>query len=313
MSEIKQEGVGFIKYSGELVPEGMIDAGAAGMTLTGLDEVLRFFNEKQAAGFARVEYEIPVRTEAGSWVAVVMAAGATAFGLGYLKKAGEKMAENDFRDIGMRDVLNKSFSALQWLVKLVKHTRMFKRWDAQRIVWRNNANEVGVPNHEGEYLYIPVEYFRWYTNLPASTVTKLVGPIRSGRTMSIGIGQVQGGEVITLDETEKRLFVEDYQDEEEEFLFPDMEHGSQVKLEGRLIRGNEAANSIGLEYEGHVLNCHPEHGNVRQYKLALFLRCVVEGYITRHTKHKFVADKRPTILISKIVPLESDEQYLLFN
>lgn len=310
MAEEDEKDIGFIKFSGDLVPHGVIDAGAAGSALTGLSEILRFFNEKQSAEFARFEYELPVRTEAGSWVAVVLATGGGAFALAYLKKAGEKMAEKDFGDIGFSDVLKRSMAALQYLFKLVKHTGLFKNWGGLKIVWRDSGREIGFPGADGEYLYVPVEHFRLFENIPSKHVSKLIFPIQSGRMLAIGL---EGHGEVTLSNLEKHLFVEDAQEEDEDFLFPELEHGASVKLEGRLIRGNQAANSVGLEYMGHVINCHPEHGNIRQYKSALFLRCVVEGYVTRFAKQRLVAEKRPTIFISKVVPLESDDQYGLFG
>lgn len=137
--------------------------------------------------------------------------------------------------------------------------------------------------------------------------------ITMSKVASVGVRNDGGYEVVTVDEVDKLLFVEDQPEMEDGFLFPELEHGSLVKLEGKLIRGNEASNSVGLEYQGHVLNCHPEHGNVRQFKSALFLRCVVEGTVSRLTKQRMVAEKRPTIIVSKVVPLEGDDQYHLFR
>lgn len=98
------EDLGFVKYSGESLVNGVIDAGSAGSALVGLDEAVRFFNSQQSPDFADLQYDIPVQTRAGSWEAVLVAGAAVggAFALGYAKKAGEKLAENDFKDIGLR-------------------------------------------------------------------------------------------------------------------------------------------------------------------------------------------------------------------
>ncbi|QZA80103.1 hypothetical protein [Deefgea piscis] len=82
--------VGFVKYSGSRHPSGVIDAGSAGKALVGLDEVIRFFNSRQSPAFHKIEYDVPIKTEAGSWVAILMAGGAAiggAFALGYAKKS----------------------------------------------------------------------------------------------------------------------------------------------------------------------------------------------------------------------------------
>lgn len=316
MSDIKQEEIGFMKFSGEAVPSGIIDAGNAGMALVGLDEAIRFFNEKQSPAFVKAEYQVPVRTTEGSWIVWILglaAAGGGAFSLGYLKKAGEKMAENDFKEIGLKDVLKKSVDAIQYLLKLVKHTRLVKGWDTRNVLWRKNNSEIGIFNEQKEPLFLPVEYLRWYSSIPPRLISKITSVIARERTLSFGIKRDGVFDEVSVTVEEKSYFVDEDVDLDEDYLFPDLKHGDLVKLEGRLTRGNASSNSIGLEYEGHVLNCIPAQGSIRRFKPALFLRCVVEGEITRLTKQRMVAEKRPTIIVRNITPLERDDQYDLFN
>ena len=176
ITNIEYEEIGYMKFSGKAVPLGIIDAGNAGMALVGLDEAIRFFNEKQSPEFGKLEYQIPIRTTEGSWVAWLVSAvgvGAGMFALSYLKKAGEKMAENDFRDIGLKDVLKKSFDAIQYLVKLVKHTQILREWDTKNVLWRNGNTEIGIFNSRGEPIFVPIEYFRWYVSLPPRLISKI--------------------------------------------------------------------------------------------------------------------------------------------
>lgn len=308
MSRIDEDDVGYIKYTGAGVAEGIIDAGSAGSALIGLDESLRFFNSRQSPDLATLEYEIPVRTQAGSWEAVVLAAtaGAGAFAFGYLKKAGEKLAENDLNDLGLKDVFKKSMLAIQTLARLVKHTRKSRGWEQARFVMNADAPLVEVLNDQGEPFILPAEFFRWFQALPPRLLIRMTAVIRNDRSLAIGVvdrGSVS--EVIIVDD-EKALFDDAQEEEPEDVLFPELEHGKQVRLEGRLIRGNQASNSVGLEYLGHVLNCVPEQGSIRRFKPALFLRCIVDGLVTRHAKNRFVADRRPTVIIKNVQPLEHD-------
>ena len=316
MTDIEYEEIGYMKFSGEAVPSGIIDAGSAGMALVGLDEAVRFFNEKQSPEFAKVEYQIPVRTTEGSWIAWVLGiagTGASVFALSYLKKAGEKMAENDFKDVGLRDTLKKSVDAIQHLLKLVKHTKLSRGWDTKNVQWRNNNSEIGILNAQGEPIFLPVEYLRWYLSLPPRLISKITGVIAQQRSLSIGVKRNGKFEEISVNIEEKLYFVDDDVEPEEDYLFPDLKHGDEVTLEGKLTRGNASSNSIGLEYEGHILNCIPERGSIRRFKPALFLRCIVEGTISRLTKHRMVAEKRPTIVVRNVTSLESDDQYELFE
>ncbi|SFU81339.1 hypothetical protein SAMN05216350_105312 [Polaromonas sp. YR568] len=310
------EEVGFLKYSGEGMQNGVIDAGSAGSALVGLDEALRFFNTRQSPDFAILSYDIPVQTRAGSWEALILAGAAVggAFALGYAKKAGEKLAENDFKDIGIKHALKKSMSALQWLAKLKKHTRRSRGWQIERIEPVGPIDIAVVINSKGEELPVPLEYMKWFHQMPPRLLLKMTSVIRTDRLLTIGSIDGSKVEQVTIVEEDKHLF-ENVENEEfeEAVLFPELVDGAWAQLIGRLIRGNEASNTVGLEYQGHVINCVPESGSVRQYKLALFLRCKVEGRVTRHAKNRFVADRRPTLILSGVTPLEVDGQLGLFG
>ena len=169
-------------------------------------------------------------------------------------------------------------------------------------------------NDRGEELSVPLEYFRWYHQMPPRLLVKMTSVVRSSRVLTIGVvGDTPSDEVL-VEEPDKPLFDDTSDDEiEEGILFPELEHGKLATLEGRLIRGSEASNSVGLEYQGHIINCVPSHGNVRQYKAALFLRCRVSGRVTRQTKSRFVADRRPTLIVEKVIALEKDTQQSLFD
>lgn len=316
LDETQFEEIGFIKYSGADLTAGIIDAGIAGSALVGLDEAMRFFNVQQSRDFAGLHYDVPVLTRAGSWEAVLLASSAVggAFALGYAKKAGEKIAENDFKDFSLKPVLAKSIAAIQVLAGLIKHTKAQRGWESVRIEPTMGIDSVFVQNEYGEEMQIPMEFYRWYQKMPPRLLVKMTSVIRKGRVLTIGT--VRNGKVTStsINSDEKFLFdINELEDADEENLFPELVHGSAAVLEGRLIRGNEASNSVGLEYMGHVINCVPSAGSVRQYKAALFLQCRVEGRVTRLTKNRFIADRRPTIVINTVVPLESDKQAMLFD
>lgn len=312
----KLQEVGYIKYSGRDVERGVIDAGSAGSALIGLDETLRYFNAQQSPDFANLQYDLPIQTRAGSWEVIVLGGLATvggAFALGYAKKAGEKLAENDFKNVGLKDILTKSLSATKTLAKVVMHTRRSRGWESARFSMENVDAQVVLLNDHGRELFIPAEYFRWYQQMPPNLLVRMTSVVRKERVLSIGLAHDSPEDEVTVLEADKPLFEPPSDDElEEDFLFPELIHGNQATLEGRLIRGNEASNTVGLEYQGHVINCVPAHGSVRQYKPALFLRCRVTGRVNRLAKSRFVADRRPTLIVEKVVPLEKDAQTKLF-
>lgn len=303
--------VGFVKYDGKAVTPGILDAGKAGMALTGLDDLLRYFNSKQSVDLAKADYEVPVQIREGSWEAVVIA-GLSVFAMAYLGRAGNEMAKKDFDGVGLKDVFKKSLQAVVHLIRLAKHTSKLKGWLLGNVRWRNDNTEVGIPDKDGHYEYFSAEFIKWYTAMPPQIMKKMVEVVEEERILTVGVldGEMVLQEKVTI--REKRIFTRVPEDEtEDEFLFSELEHGMDVRLEGRLIRGNAETNSIGLDYQGHNLNCVPEQGSVVQYKSALFLRCLVEGQVTRLSKSHFVAERRPTIIIRRVTPLETDSQLML--
>lgn len=316
MDAIEEESVGYLKFSGEAVPDGVIGANAAGTALLSFDDCLRYFNRKQSPGFSRFEYDNPVKTTEGSWVIWVVGAASTAaaiFAGAYIKKAAEKMAENDFEDIGMKDVLKKSVDALKHVVDFIKHMKGKTDWSQPSVNWKTGSGMIGISNEDGEIFYMPIEYFRWYLDMPPKLLLKLTSVVAIERTMTIAVKEGNQFLKTTVTETEKLYFGHEEAANEDEFLFPELEHGLDVVLDGHLTRGNENANSIGLLYNGHVLNCVPYTGNIRRYKYALFLHCRVKGTITRLHNHPTILERKPTIIVDDIIPLEADDQYNLFS
>jgi len=313
MEDVRAESVGYIKFRGEAVADGTVGADAAGTALLALDECLKYFNRKQARGFANLPYEIPVQTTKGSWEVWVLGGLGVYFVGPYLKKAAEKMAENDFKDIGFKDVLRKSVGALKTLVELIKHTGGTAQLGGADLSWRVRDGLVGVMNSDGELLLVPLEYFQWYLDMPPGLMKRLTQPVETDRTLAVGVRTSEGFEEAEVTALDKEYFGHEVAANEDDLLFPEMEHGQHVRLEGRLTRGNANTNTVGLEYEGHVLNCVPEAGSIKNYKPALFLRCVVEGVVSRLTKQTTFAERKPTIVFSRIIPLEADDQGELFG
>lgn len=310
--ETENEGVGYVKFVGSAVADGAIGADAAGNTLLALDEVIRYFNRQQSKGFSSLPYEITVKTHKGSWEIIVLG-GVAIFAAAYIRKAGEKMADNDFANVGFKDVIRKSVDALRRLVELAKHTKGKLDFAMPDVSWRVADGIVGIGNDEGEVLYIPLEYFQWYVGISGSLLKKLTGQVQDNRSLVIASefeGQVEQTLVTTSD---KVYFGHERATDEEEFLFPELEHGQLVELEGRLTRGNENTNSIGFEYSGHVINCVPETGSIIQFKPALFLRCRIVATVTRLLKQHTEAERRPTLILRYVMPLETDDQLGLFG
>lgn len=277
-----------------------------------LDDTLKYFNRQQSRGFATLPYEITVKTHKGSWTVLILG-GLGIFAGAYIKKAAEKMAERDFDGVGFKDVIRKSVDALRRLVELVKHTKGSLDFSALDLSWRAAGGMVGIEGHDGTVMYIPIEYFKWYLGIPKNFLYRLTQSVEENR--SLVVASEEGGSIVEAEVSlrDKIFFGHADASPDGEFLFPELQHGSTVELEGRLTRGNENTNSIGLEYRGHILNCIPETGSIVHFKPALFLKCRVFATVSRLAKQHTEAERRPTLIISHVVPLETDDQLNLFG
>ena len=62
-----EEYIGYLKYEGTLVKEGLLDARKADQALLGFDEAIRFYVGQQSPLLRDQDFEIPVRFRKGSW------------------------------------------------------------------------------------------------------------------------------------------------------------------------------------------------------------------------------------------------------
>jgi hypothetical protein len=69
--EQEEKYLGFLKYEGEMVSEGYMDARKSAQALLGFDEAIRFFAGQQARELRKIDFEFPVRIKKGSWEIVI--------------------------------------------------------------------------------------------------------------------------------------------------------------------------------------------------------------------------------------------------
>jgi hypothetical protein len=312
--------LGYIKYEGELVEDGLMDGRKQAQAIIGLDEALRYFISKQVPELRNLDFEIPIRIKKGSWEALIPETAATwaQAGLGvvataYFTKAAQKMAEKDFADFGITDVFKKSIEAIKWFVRIGKHIGDLSIRKFENSKFSSDNELIGLCNEKGEYLYVPKSIFDLYRNSNPQLLEKIAKNITGGRGLIIG--SLQGGErdevVIGIDD--KPIFCKEDAEDEEDILFPELVHGDTVVLEGESTRENKISNSMGFKYLGHILTSYPETGSIIPYKAVLFLKCRLYGTVSRLDEKGRIAAKRPKLYFSHIEPLEIEENDDLFR
>lgn len=300
--------LGYMKYCGDLVENGVFDARKSAQALIGFDQAIRFFAHCQNPGLQQYDFELPVKIKHGSWEVLipeiieltgkVIIAGATIFTGAYLAKAGQKMAENDFKDVGFRSIIKKSVEAIQWAIQISKHLKTVTQKQFDKVEFKDNNRLIGIPNEEGELLWVPEEFFNYYSSCPHYLLSKLVELVEDRRSLSIGRSNEHGDDIVVSVTNEyKKYFLPP---EELDVFFPELVHGMQVTLNGEITRGNESTNNMGFRYQGIILTIEPENGTVVQYKDALYLEAEVQGKIDRKDSNGELTLKKPKIIFKNI-------------
>ena len=303
--------LGYLKYSGKLVEDGYFDARKSAKALLGFDEALRYFICQELPEFKDTEYEIPVKIQKGSWEALIpdtiekwILAGGGITATTYLSTAAKKMAENDFKDLSITKIFMKSLKSIQWFIRIGKHVGSLRKRSFEKVRWSEGNKEVGIPNENNEYLFVPKKYVDQYGKANPHILSKLADLVEEDRELVIGV--IEEGEISEerLPCSHKYYFTEELS----EIMFPELVHGQYVELEGSTTRGNENSNNIGFRYKDHILTCYPLEGSIVRYKNALFERCRICGRISREDKFGKISLRRPNIIFSELVSIDVEEK-----
>ena len=205
--------LGFVKYTGELVKDGYLDARKSAQALLGVDEAVRFFVFQQAPDLRKTDFEFPVMVKKGSWEIVV-----GCIVLAYGVKAAQKMADNDFDDVGMKDVLKKALSAIQWVIKIGKHLGDLTIKKFEKVKFIENNQLIGIRNSQGEYLYVPKEYLEFYVAANPNLLRKMSEVVEEERSLSVGV--FDDGVLVeeTITRRHRQIFTHEKEEEGEQLL-----------------------------------------------------------------------------------------------
>jgi hypothetical protein len=306
------DSIGFLRYEGKLVEGGLLDAKSAARALNGFDSSIRYFVSVQRPLLATMDLPIPVKIEEGSWeshipeaigiwILAQLAIGSAA----YSKTAGQKLAENDFKDASLKDAFKTGLKSVQWLFRIGLHLgHLDLKKVTEGVKWEEDS--VGVPNTKGEVLDIPISELKQLAACPPHLLADIASVIEVDRSLVIGVNENGKVETVRVEERERHIFYTPR--DTNEVLFPELTHGLPIELEGVVTRGNKGSNNIGFFYNGHVLNCKPVSGTIVRFKRNLFLLCQITGTITRADKKGNPTELRPQIIFADLKILSEADQ-----
>lgn len=305
--------IGYIKYEGPLVEDGLMDARKQAKALLGFDSALRYFIAKRAPDFRNLDFEIPIRVRMGSWEALIpeTVAGWVQAGFGvaataYFTKAAQKMADKDFEDVGVTDLFRTAIDAIKWFARIGKHMKNVATREFKNVKFSDDLTKVGIANEKGEILFVPKHILDLYVSTNPRLLEGIAENIQHGR--SLAIGSVRAGEVDeeAVGVADKFIFCNESAEVGEDVVFPELVHGDYVVLEGEVTRENKTSNSMGFKYNDHILTAYPEAGSIVRYKPLLFLKCRLFGTVNRIDETGRIGARRPKLYFSNLEALEED-------
>lgn len=310
MDEIKT--IGYLKYQGKSVENGLLDIRKAANALNGFDEALRFFLCQENPIFIDLEFEIPVRLQKGSWEALIpenidmflIKSVAAWTAAKYFGSALGEMAKRDFNDYGFKDLFKSAMKSITWTIKLASHLKSMRINKFENVKFKENNELIGIPNENGEYLFLPKKYLDFYIKCPEYLFSKIVSLVEDDRELEIGVTNSE--EKVNVQKVNKDIFVKVSEEDDENILFPELLHGMFIELEGYVTRGNENTNTIGFQYSGHILTCKPAKGSIVDYKTELFSNCIIRGNVDRTDKFGNFIEKKPRINFIELLTKPED-------
>ncbi|WP_339515091.1 hypothetical protein [Pseudomonas sp. RL_15y_Pfl2_60] len=312
--------LGYIKYDGHLVKDGVMDAKKQADALLGIDFAVRHFLHKLSPNLKSLDFEIPVKVREGSWEALIpetvfgwLQAGIGLITTTYAAQAAQKMAEKDFENIGMADLFRKALEVIKYFVRIGKHMGSVSLKTFENVKFSDDNALVGIKNSKGEYLYVPKYILDIYVESDFGALEKLASLIEDGRVLKVASIVDNVVDEVEVGVPDKYIFCSVDPDDEGEILFPELKHGQNVILEGEVTRENKTSNSMGFKYLDHILTAYPDHGSIVRYKPLLFLRCRLYGTVDRSDDKSKSLSKRPRLYISHLEPMESDREVDLFS
>lgn len=298
--------LGYIKYVGKDVEDGLLDARKAADALVGIDKCLRFFMIHQNPSLKGVDFEIPVRIQKGCWEVLIsekVVSYVDFFVRAYLTKAAFKMASNDIGDKGAKEFVLKAIDYLIGALRVGKHMGDLAIKKFNDIQFIDNNALVGIRNNKGEILYVSKEILDIYEKCDPKLFRELSSIVTQDRKLVIGSIDEGRNDSEELSYEHKNIFYVDVEDVDDEIILPELIHGNHVVLEGEVTRENKTSNSMGFLYDGHILTAFPESKNIVPYKPLLFLKCRLYGFVTRLNNKDGSTARRPKLVFSRLEPL----------
>jgi hypothetical protein len=325
-----------MKYSWELVADGVLDARKSAQALLWFDNIMRFFLIKEEPIFSEMTINIPVKIKKWSREVIVPdlieqyftieSAFYTVMTIGwwaYIKSIGETAWKDGFLETwpakDIKRLFQWAFIAIQRVIKIIKHVGWFQR-DVRSIpIFHNEKPYVQVFDNNSSILLVPKKYYEIYLDCP-STLFNLNADLVNEKTelsFSVFENSEEQKEIISVED--KDQFIEDVNwENEDNIVLPELEHWRYIELDWEISRISERHNNLWFSYMWHTITIKPRNWSLINFKNViiaesnqhLFPRVKVKWIIDRIDMHGNIKKKKPEIVFTEVISLERGDNRL---
>ena len=323
---------GYIKFDG--IQDGVIETRKLKKILDGLDESFNHILKLEFDGNDEIDFnkfDFTIRVKEGSLVIDLIVpvviggimTGAGVFALSYLKKVGEKLAENDVADKTSLEIISgikeKVFDTFHKILKIEKHLKGEKK-KIKTGKFKNDNHDIEIINDENLVEIVSVKELTIYKKIPNKVFSKIISEVDKNNNLDIvKILPNNKKDIVRITEKEKGYF-DIIDDNDEDIILPELKHNDEVELEGKITKINETWKTLGFEYKGYILVLKPFKKTLLPYKEKIIAngdkiltRAMIKGVVTRLGTDGKISEKKPKIIFSEIEKIDELEDQELEN
>jgi hypothetical protein len=199
-----------------------------------------------------------------------------------------------------------ALNSIQWVIKIINHNWLSNR-KVEKPKFKNSNTEIWIPNENWEYLYVPLKFYKIYTEIPENIFYKNAKLVDKERILEIWfIKNWQINNVKITDKEKICYYQEKYQ--EDSIILPELLHWSHVVLVWEITRTTESTNTIWFKYNWHILICKPLNQPLIYFKNKIvsaeenhfFSKVQITWIVDRENNLWDFKEKKPSILFTDI-------------
>lgn len=325
MDKVDKSSLNFIKLEGKRVKDGKITITDVKSILAGIEKTTKYFINSENPDLAKSDYEVEVRLESGSLTAYLvglLSTGGVIVATAYLTSAATQLGKNDIGKKTSKDILGSAVRRMKSTAKIAKHIGAMGKHQFQPEEAKvTGADNIVIVSPTGAELTVTKDELETYAKAPKDIFKKITSIVDDDTNLFIGeAGEtVTSPTIMTIDKASKPYFGST-DNNDDDMLFPEWQHGETLTLKGELRRANTNTGTLGFFYKDHTITSSLVGLEIKNIKDSLFDKEVEIVANVIRVQKKLDADddlKKPKLEIKKVKTLgdinKKPETMELFN